>query len=87
MAKEKVTVALTREKLKEAQQLVGARSMSEAIDVAIDRLIRAERLRQDVEAYTQRPLTDEELAFAELPIEMDLGDDDVDYDALYGEGR
>lgn len=86
MAKEKITVALTRAKLREAQELVGARSMSEAIDVALDRLIRAERLRRDVEAYAQQPLTDDEIAFGEMPVTLDLGDDDIDYDALYGTG-
>jgi hypothetical protein len=87
MAKEKVTVAVAREKLREAQELIGARSMSEAIDVAIDRLVRAERLRHDVEAYARHPVSDDEVAFASIPVELDLDDDDVDYDALYGGGR
>ena len=58
--------------------------MSEVIDVALGRLIRAERLRRDVEAYASQPLTEDELALVDLQPSLDLGDDDVDYDALYG---
>jgi hypothetical protein len=38
-------------------------------------------------AYRQRPLTEEELATADLSVEFDLADADVDYDALYGSGE
>jgi len=58
--------------------------MSEVIDVALGRLIRTERLRRDVEAYARQPLTEDELALVDLQPSLDLGDDDVDYDALYG---
>lgn len=58
--------------------------MSEVIDVALGRLIWAERLRRDVEAYARQPLTEDELALVDLQPSLDLGDDDVDYDALYG---
>ena len=50
-----------------------------------ERLIRPERLRRDVAAYSRAPLTAEELALAELPVALDLDDDDVHYEALYGE--
>ncbi len=84
MAKGKATVLLDREKVDEARELVGGRSMSEVIDIALDRLIRVERLRRDVAAYANRPPADEEMAFADLAVALDLDDEDVDYEALYG---
>jgi hypothetical protein len=87
MAKGKATVTLDREKVNEAKTLTGTQSMSGVIDLALDRLIRAERLRRDVVAYTGQPWSEAELWFADLPVELDLGDAEVDYDELYGEGR
>jgi hypothetical protein len=84
MARVKATVTLDRDKVEEARGLVGGRSMSDVIDVALDRLIRSERLRRDVSAYTRQPLDEQELGVADLPVSFDLGDDDVDYDSLYG---
>jgi len=84
MAREKVTVTLDRQKVTAAQALIRARSISETLDAALDRLIRDEQLRRDVAAYAREPLASEELAFADLPVELDLDDDDVDYNALYG---
>jgi hypothetical protein len=84
MAREKATITLDRSKAAEAQRLTGARSTSEVIDLALTRLLAVERLQRDVEAYTRRRLTDEELATANLPVVFDLEDADVDYDALYG---
>jgi len=86
MAKQKATVVLDRDKVETARGLIGGRSMSEVIDIALDRLIRAERLRHDVAAYANRPPTEEELASGDLPVILDLGDTEVDYDALYGDG-
>ena len=87
MAREKATITLDRQKAKAAKALVGAASISETLDIALDRLIRNERLRRDVAAYGREPLDARELAVANLAVELDLGDDDVDYDALYGKGR
>jgi hypothetical protein len=84
MAREKATITLDRAKAAEAQRLTGARSTSEVVDVALTRLLAVERLRRDVEAYTNQPLRDDELAFGDLPVSFDLDDADVDYDALYG---
>jgi hypothetical protein len=84
MARQKATVTLDRDKVEQARALIGGRSMSEVIDVALGRLIRAERLRRHVEAYARQPLTEDELALVDLQPSLDLGDDDVDYDALYG---
>jgi len=85
MAKGKATVLLDRQKVDEARRLVGGRSMSEVIEIALDRLIRVERLRRDVAAYAKLPPTDEELAFSDLPAALDLDDEDVDYEAPYGQ--
>jgi hypothetical protein len=85
MAREKATVTIDRDKLERAKALVGVRTMSEAIDVALDRLIRGEQLRRDVAAYAREPLTAEELESGDVPVEFDLGDEDIDYDALYAE--
>jgi len=84
MAKEKTTVTLDRSKVAEARALVAAGSMSEVVDIALDRLIRAERTRADVNAYRREPPTEAE---AELGL---LGDtrglvDDTDWASLYGD--
>jgi hypothetical protein len=84
MARNKATIMLDREKAARAAALVGQASMSDIIDIALDRLIWTEELRRDVAAYARQPLDEAELALANLPLELDLGDDDVDYDALYG---
>ena len=84
MARDKATITLDRAKARDAMELTGGRSMSEVIDVALDRLIGAERLRRDIVAYGRDPLSDDELELADLPVRLDLDDEDVDYDALYG---
>ncbi len=58
--------------------------MSEVVDIALERLIHAEELRRDVAAYARQPLGDDELAVADLPVLLNLADENVDYDALYG---
>lgn len=66
---------LDRAKAAQAQALVGSASVSEVIDLALDRLIRAERLRGDVLAYQRVPPTQEEIDRA-VPGGMgDLADD------------
>ena len=37
-----------------------------------------------IAAYRRIPPTAEERALGNLPVKLDLGDDDVDYEALYG---
>jgi hypothetical protein len=87
MARDKATITLDRQKVAKAGSLIGSSSMSEIIDTALDGLIETEELKRDIAAYRQQPLSEEELAIADLPVQLDLGDDDVDYEALYGEGR
>ena len=78
-------MTIDREKLERARALIEAGTMSDTIDVALDRLIRDEQLRRDVAAYAREPQTADELTIAELPLDLDLDDDDVDYEALYAE--
>jgi hypothetical protein len=84
MAKEKVTITLDRGAAERARSLLGGVSTSEAIHIALQRLIRAERLRRDVAAYRRVPPTDGELALAELADRSDL-DDSTDWEALYAD--
>lgn len=87
MGKEKATITVDRAKLEAAKALLRAKSISETIDTALERLVRTERLRRDVAAYRNVPLDDRELAIADLPVELDLDDADVDYDAQYGAAK
>jgi hypothetical protein len=83
MAKQKTTITVERHKVDEARRLSGAASTSAAIDLALDRLIRSERLRRDVAAYTGIPPTEEEVSLAATtPPWSDLADD-TDWDAVY----
>lgn len=87
MAREKATVTIDRAKLERAKALIRVGTISETIDVALDRLIRSEQLRGDVAAYARDPLTAEELTLADGPLDFDLDDDEIDYEALYGDRR
>ncbi len=84
MAKEKVTITLDRAKADHARALLAARSTSEAIDLALDRLIDAERLRRDIAAYSRIPPTGPEGAIALLADTSGLADE-TDWEALYPE--
>jgi len=87
VARAKATITIDRAKLERAKALMRVRTMSEAIDIALDRLIDDEQLRHDVAAYSRQPLAAGELALGDLPVELDLDDDDVDYEAFYGDRR
>jgi hypothetical protein len=76
---------LDREKAAAARALLGVGSTSEVIDVALDQLIHAERLRADIAAYQRTPPTRGEVALASLGDTGGL-DDDTDWDALYADG-
>jgi hypothetical protein len=86
MARSKVTITLDRAKAELARGLVGASSTSEVIDLALERLILAARLRQDIEAYRRMPQTSEELALADQSANGALGDD-VDWASLYADSQ
>jgi hypothetical protein len=87
MVREKVTITLDRAKVRSVMTLSSSRSMSDAIDRALDRFIDDAELRRDVAAYVRHPLDDDEATLGALPVRLDLGDDDVDYEMLYGEGE
>jgi len=84
MAKDKVTITLDRTKASQARSLVGAGSTSEVIDLALDRLIRAEQLRADIAAYQRVPPTEAEAQLAAVG-DLSALDDDTDWEALYGD--
>jgi hypothetical protein len=84
MARQKATITLDRAKSAEARALIGAGSTSEVIDVALDRLISAERLRHDIVAYGRVPPTDAETEAAVLADTAGVADD-TDWDALYAQ--
>jgi hypothetical protein len=82
MAKEKVTITLDRAKAAVARDFLGVGSTSEVIDIALDQLIRAERVRADVAAYQRAPSTQDEITLASLGDHLAIGDD-TDWEALY----
>lgn len=86
MAKDKVTITLDRSKAADARALVGAPSTSEVIDIALDRLIRAERKANDVAAYRRTPPTQVE---SDLALTADLGSlaDETDWETLYSDHK
>jgi hypothetical protein len=86
MAKEKVTITLDRSKADSARALVDAGSTSEVIDLALDRLIRAERLRRDVAAYRRSPPSAVEVELASLA-DSEALEDDTDWETLYAEAE
>lgn len=86
MAREKVTITLDRQKADSARELSGASSTSDVIDIALDALIRRERLRRDIAAYRRMPTTEGEMALADFADTSGL-DDDTDWEALYREDK
>lgn len=76
---------LDRDKVERVQALISSPSISDAVEVALDRFLADEALRSDVAAYLRAPLTADELALMRVPVQLDLGDDEIDYDAIYGE--
>jgi hypothetical protein len=84
MAKGKVTITLDRAKAEVARSLVGARSTSEVIDLALELLINTQQLRRDVEAYRRLPQTLEEQELAHIAAPSGLADE-VDWAALYAD--
>ena len=77
MAKSKVTITLDRGKAEQAGRLIGSPTVSATIDTALDRLVRQELTRLDVEAYLRNPQTDEERSLGDTPVHLDLDDDDT----------
>ncbi len=84
MAKAKVTITLDRKKADQARALVAARSTSEVIDLALERLIDSERLRQDIAAYRRIPPSGSEKRIGQLAATNGMADE-TDWEALYPE--
>jgi len=84
MARRKATIMLDRGKAERIRTLTGASSVSDAVEVALDRYLRQAELRNDVAAYLRVPPTADEAALGDIPVRLDLDDDEIDYDALYG---
>lgn len=83
MAKQKATITVDRGKVEQVRRLTGAASTSAAIDIALDQLIRAERIRKDVAAYTATPPADEEIALAATPMNWSDLADETDWSTLH----
>jgi hypothetical protein len=83
MAREKATITVDRTKVETVRAFTGARSTSQAIDLALSELIRAEQLRRDVEAYAKVPPTEDDIALALTRPDWDDLADDTDWSALY----
>ena len=81
MAKSKLSISVDQEKLDRAQALVPTESVSELIDVALQRLIDQERERQHVKGYLRKPASGSVVRLAEVPRQP--FDDDIDWAALY----
>lgn len=83
MARQKATITVDREKLAEARQILGARSASDAVDIALSEIVRRGRLARDIAAYTKTPATESEMALGQMePDWADLADD-TDWDAQW----
>lgn len=80
-----MTVTLDRSKADAARVLMGASSTSEVLDMALDHLMRTERLRRDVAAYRRVPQTEAEVELALLAAAR--LDDDTDWEAIYAEAE
>ncbi len=87
MARQKATITLDRQKVEEARELTGQKSTSAVIDLALERLVRSERLRRDIEAYQRTPSGADEFPIGDLPVEFNLDDREVDYEKQYGKRK
>ena len=65
-------------------RLSGHQTVSGVIDRALSEFIRTERNRRDAEIYERMPVTEDEFVTIGLGGPLDLDDDDIDYEELYG---
>jgi hypothetical protein len=85
VAKSKLSVTLNLETIEKARALVTVSSVSELLDVALERLIRTEEEAQHVAGYVRTPADADFITFAQTSRDAIL--DDVDWAALYNEPR
>jgi hypothetical protein len=86
MARDKVTITVDRSKLEKARALTGATSNSQTIDLALDELVRAERIRRDIAAYELKPPGEEQMALARSRVNRSDLTDETDWETLYSHG-
>lgn len=79
----KTTVSIDRDTLDEACAMLGRTSTSEVVDIALARMVEAQRLLTDIRGYLAHPPTAEEIALGDIAVSFDLGDEEVDYDQYY----
>jgi Bacterial antitoxin of type II TA system, VapB len=84
MARVKATITVDRAKLERARAVTGSATASATIDLALDELLRVERIRRDVAAYLEHPPSPEERSLARPghASSVELADD-TDWEALY----
>lgn len=87
MPKTKASVSLDPAKVARARELLGAATLSELIDVALDRLIVGELERRHVAGYRRHPPEDDEDGWAEIQRNPSEVADEVDWAHLYGVSR
>jgi Arc/MetJ family transcription regulator len=83
MTKRKTSITVDPAKAARAGQLLGTANFSETVDRALDALIRQERRRLDLEAYTATPETPDERALVRST--WSGVEDDTDWAELYGD--
>lgn len=84
MPKAKLSVTLDRAKLARAQELTGAATVSELLDLAVTRLLTQELERRHVAGYQRQPQGNDDIAWAEVAREQADVADDTDWAGLYG---
>ncbi len=85
MTKDKATITVDRSKVDRVREITGAANTSQAIDVALNELIRLDRLRRDVAAYSRIPPSPDEIALAGSPPDWADLADATDWEAVYGD--
>jgi hypothetical protein len=86
MSKTKASVSLDPSKVAQARELLGVPTLSELIDIALERLIVDELERRHAAGYLRQP-PDRDDAWAEVERESNGIADAVDWAGLYGVSR
>jgi len=84
MSKTKASVSLDPVKVAQVRELLGGLTLSQVIDIALERLIVGELERRHVAGYLRQPPDHDEVAWAEVERDPSGIADDVDWADLYG---
>ena len=84
MPKTKASVSLDPVKVAQARELLGGQTLSEVIDIALERLIVGELERRHVAGYVRQQPDQDDDAWAEVERNPSGIADDVDWAGLYG---